>query len=426
MKLSSLARCIALAALIGVWIWPAPAWAQEGCPAGGTYTVQRGDTLYRIARLQATSVSELVRLNNLANPNWLYAGQVLVLPGAAGCQSQPATEPAAPAAAPAATASVYVVQRGDTLSRIAARNGITVGALVAANDIADAARIYVGQRLVLASAPQVAATDTPGTSARVASLSPAVPEQGRTLSISVPAANLASVTGALGDWPLQFFLEGDRYVSLLGVQAFASPGEYRLTLNLTDQTGNTSAVSQPVTVAPGGYASERIVLNTEKSALLEPALQAAERAQVGAVVAPSTPVRHWQGLFQMPAGGRVTSWFGTRRSYNGGPFSSYHDGVDLSVAGGWNVVAPAPGIVVLAQALTVRGNVIIIDHGWGVYSGFWHQSALAVRVGEVVQAGQVIGTIGNTGLSTGAHLHWALFVGGVSVDPLQWTRQVFP
>jgi murein DD-endopeptidase MepM/ murein hydrolase activator NlpD len=321
-----------------------------------------------------------------------------------------------------------VVQRGDTLSRIAARFGTTVSALAAANGITNTARIYAGQALTIpgseaAAEPPSAAVSAP---ASLISLAPATPEQGRMVSIAVPAANLASVTGTLGDWPLQFFLEGDRYVSLRGIDAFASPGQYALTLTLTDGAGAVITLSQPVTVAAGGYGSESLLLNAEKSALLEPSLAAAERAQVAAIVAAVTPTRYWQGLFQMPAAGRVTSWFGTRRSYNGGPFSSYHDGVDFSAAGGLNVKAPAAGVVVFAQPLAVRGNVTFIDHGWGVYSGFWHQSAWSVNAGDVVQAGQIIGAIGNTGLSTGAHLHWAMFVSGVSVDPLQWTRQAFP
>jgi murein DD-endopeptidase MepM/ murein hydrolase activator NlpD len=61
-----------------------------------------------------------------------------------------------------------------------------------------------------------------------------------------------------------------------------------------------------------------------------------------------------------------------------------------------------------------------------VYSGFWHQSAINVSPGEWVQAGQTIGAVGNTGLSTGAHLHWEMWVGGVPVDPLQWLQRAFP
>jgi murein DD-endopeptidase MepM/ murein hydrolase activator NlpD len=79
--------------------------------------------------------------------------------------------------------------------------------------------------------------------------------------------------------------------------------------------------------------------------------------------------------------------------------------------------------VVLAETLHVRGNATIIDHGDGVFTGYWHQSELKVKVGDVVTAGQVIGLVGQTGRATGPHLHWELYVGGVQVDPLQWTKQ---
>jgi murein DD-endopeptidase MepM/ murein hydrolase activator NlpD len=88
-------------------------------------------------------------------------------------------------------------------------------------------------------------------------------------------------------------------------------------------------------------------------------------------------------------------------------------------------LAAAPGIVVLADALNVRGNATIIDHGWGVFTGYWHQAEQFVRVGDVVTTGQPIGTIGATGRVSGAHLHWELWVSGVPVDPMQWVRQSF-
>jgi murein DD-endopeptidase MepM/ murein hydrolase activator NlpD len=83
-------------------------------------------------------------------------------------------------------------------------------------------------------------------------------------------------------------------------------------------------------------------------------------------------------------------------------------------------------VVVFAGALEVRGNATIIDHGWGVYSGYWHQSEVFVQVGDWVEPGQVIGAIGNTGRSTGAHLHWEIWAGGISVDGLQWLENEYP
>ena len=74
----------------------------------------------------------------------------------------------------------------------------------------------------------------------------------------------------------------------------------------------------------------------------------------------------------------------------------------------------------------MRGNTTIIDHGWGVYSGFWHQSKFDVQVGDIVEQGQVIGEVGGTGRVTGPHLHWELWVNGIQVDPLDWLTNTYP
>jgi murein DD-endopeptidase MepM/ murein hydrolase activator NlpD len=104
----------------------------------------------------------------------------------------------------------------------------------------------------------------------------------------------------------------------------------------------------------------------------------------------------------------------------------FHTGLDFAGGEGLQIFAPAAGRVVFAAPLTVRGNATIIDHGLGVYSGFWHQSQMLVNVGDLVQAGQVIGLVGETGRVTGAHLHWEIWVNGVQVDPLNWLNQTYP
>ncbi|MGV2437612.1 MAG UNVERIFIED_CONTAM: M23 family metallopeptidase [Anaerolineae bacterium] len=71
------------------------------------------------------------------------------------------------------------------------------------------------------------------------------------------------------------------------------------------------------------------------------------------------------------------------------------------------------------------GKATLIDHGWGVYTGYWHQNEIYVQLGERVQVGQVIGTIGSTGRVTGAHLHWEIWVNGVPTDPMQWVQESF-
>ena len=88
--------------------------------------------------------------------------------------------------------------------------------------------------------------------------------------------------------------------------------------------------------------------------------------------------------------------------------------------------APADGIVVYADFLTIRGNVTYLDHGWGVYSGYLHQNEISVEVGDRVERGQVIGQVGATGRVTGPHLHWEIWVGGVPVEPMDWVLQTIP
>ena len=126
--------------------------------------------------------------------------------------------------------------------------------------------------------------------------------------------------------------------------------------------------------------------------------------------------------FSQPLQGKMphSSAFGSRRTYGKDPTLSAHAGEDFPAAPGTAVYAPAEATVVLAEKLFVRGNAIVLDHGNGVFTGYWHLSQLGVKPGEKVKPGQLIGKVGSTGLSTGAHLHWEMRVAGMAVDPLQW------
>ena len=86
----------------------------------------------------------------------------------------------------------------------------------------------------------------------------------------------------------------------------------------------------------------------------------------------------------------------------------------------------APGVVVFAGWMDVRGNATMIDHGWGVYSAYLHQSEFKVKVGDKVETGQVIGLVGGTGRAGGPHLHFEILVGDVPVNPLDWLQQAYP
>jgi murein DD-endopeptidase MepM/ murein hydrolase activator NlpD len=122
-----------------------------------------------------------------------------------------------------------------------------------------------------------------------------------------------------------------------------------------------------------------------------------------------------------PVTGWVTSGFGARQS----PFSSgveFHKGLDISTRFGKEVVAPADGLVIISTFDPQDGNFIKIDHGHGLASGFAHLSRMAVKHGTRVKRGQIIGYVGDTGRSTGPHLHYAVFVNNVPVNPKRYLK----
>ena len=212
------------------------------------------------------------------------------------------------------------------------------------------------------------------------------------------------------------------------MHALAKPGPHTLTVEATDAQGEEWTLSTEVGVQAGDFETERIVLPPAASKLLEPELLRRERERLAAVWAESAAQPLWQGRFLVPVRPfwPITSRFGTRRTYNSGLLSSSHAGVDYGAKQGALVLAPAAGRVVLAEPLTVRGKAVILDHGAGVHTGYWHLWQIFVKEGEKVEQGDPLGRVGNTGLSTGAHLHWELRVGDVAVDPLPWTQEVMP
>jgi N-acetylmuramoyl-L-alanine amidase len=166
-------RFLALAAVTSAAITLGPAMAAVALAADPTVVVQPGDTLTGISKRVQVPMSELIRLNALADPNRIFAGEILRI-GTDPAAAQPV---AAPPVAPATpTGQVHVVQPGENLTRIARQHGVSVDAIIAANGIADASRIYGGQQLTIpgaapaAASPAQAAAPTAATSAAPAAV----------------------------------------------------------------------------------------------------------------------------------------------------------------------------------------------------------------------------------------------------------------
>lgn len=260
----------------------------------------------------------------------------------------------------------------------------------------------------------------------------AVPQAG-SFSLHVRAAYAASGTVSFNGRRYRLFPDGDYLVAVIGAgQAIADQiepdtGDYQVKVSAVDSAGRPLSFSLPISVLPTDFSVDAITIPADQAAtLLQPAVASDELVRLAAIYKPVTDTALWQGLFRLPVAGPITTQFGEARSYNGGPVSGHHAGVDIGCDEGTPVAVSASGTVVFAGAMSERGNFVAVDHGWGVFSGYAHLSRIMATVGAPVQAGDVIGLAGATGLSTGPHLHWECCVNGVHVDAMRWTYTLLP
>jgi len=226
-----------------------------------------------------------------------------------------------------------------------------------------------------------------------------------------------TATAKLGDIDFVVPQTGDEVVGIMGTGAFFQPGVYDFEISIEGHPKWT----QPVLVQPGEWAYEQITLTGSAAEIDQESIRQ-EWERLSSIWSRITPEIKWQDSFQLPIEDflEFSSPYGAHRSYNGGPYRSYHEGVDFSAYGGTPVLSPAAGEVVLAEILYVRGGAVLIDHGYGVFSGLYHLSEVLVQPGDIVEQGQIIGRVGSSGLSTGNHLHWDLLIGGTQVDGRMW------
>ncbi|PZU11056.1 MAG: peptidase [Sphingomonas sp.] len=149
-------------------------------------------------------------------------------------------------------------------------------------------------------------------------------------------------------------------------------------------------------------------------------IRAAELAQIAAARALNANSDGWRQKMIYPTTGRISTLFGSQRIYKGGVEGAYHGGMDIARPTGTPVAAPADGVIALATAkpFSLEGNLVMIDHGFGLMSAIMHLSRIDVKQGDHVRQGQIIGLVGSTGRATGPHLHWGLTWQGARIDPL--------
>ena len=181
-----------------------------------------------------------------------------------------------------------------------------------------------------------------------------------------------------------------------------------------------AALSRQLDVQPRTWRTQHINIARRPGGPTEEYLRLRERelARIAAARAVNTSSNGWSQRFIWPSRGRISGVFGSQRIYRGEP-ASFHSGVDVAPGAGAPVVAPADGVVVLAgpPAFSLEGNLLIIDHGMGLNSAFLHLATQAVKEGQKVRQGQLVGTVGATGRATGPHLHWSMKWRDARIDP---------
>lgn len=212
-------------------------------------------------------------------------------------------------------------------------------------------------------------------------------------------------------------------LGVLGVPPTAEPGKYWLVLTGV-RRGEPWRLVRPFEVTERSWAYQLLRLNQKMTTIMRtPDPRKAEEARILWEILGHTDPQafyHWGPFIKPLDSDRITTTFGDRREYlypDGVRSETRHTGIDYAAPEGTPLAACGAGKVVLATDRVVTGNTVLIEHLPGVYSVHYHLHVITVKEGDFLQPGDIIGTVGTTGFSTGNHLHWELRIFGSPVDP---------
>jgi murein DD-endopeptidase MepM/ murein hydrolase activator NlpD len=229
----------------------------------------------------------------------------------------------------------------------------------------------------------------------------------------------ATVEGSVDGRPLTFFPYAGGHAALLGIDLETKPGVRPWRTAVVEPGREPRSARGTVRFEARRFPVERLTLpramveldpDTERRAQ-------AEALRLAAVLRAASAERLWRGRFTRPvAGTRPGTGFGARRIINGRPRAP-HSGTDYSAPLGTPVVAVNTGRAALVGEFFFHGRLVVLDHGLGLYTLYFHLDSVTVSEGQRVERGQTLGTVGATGRATGPHLHFAAQVGAARVDP---------
>ena len=244
-------------------------------------------------------------------------------------------------------------------------------------------------------------------------------KQGKVVLVTIPVKDRPDrIEGQFLKRTLTFFsVKEQTYAGLLGLDMQDPPGRYELTIDIV-YPQRTERRSLSVLVMKEAYPEQRLTLPSNMVDLDKKTLARVETESkaVHEAFAGFVPHPLWKGRFVEPVRGKISGRFGSRRVINGQPRKP-HSGEDIAAPKGTPVVAMNDGMVRLTADHFFSGKGVIVDHGLGLFSMYFHLSSVDVGHGQVVKKGQVIGKVGSTGRATGPHLHWGVRLNGSRVDP---------
>lgn len=220
--------------------------------------------------------------------------------------------------------------------------------------------------------------------------------------------------------PLNFFphpKDENKVLAIFSLPYKNPPKSSKITAFYADKTSENFLIQG----LDGNYSREKITIPAQKIFPPKAAQKRIqkERAEAKAIYAHHTPKALFEGAFQLPLKSPITSAFGVARIFNE-KVASFHSGTDFRAHVGTAIRAVNSGIVKIAKERYYAGLSVVIDHGFGIYSQYYHLSSLKVEAGQRVKKGQIIGASGASGRVSGPHLHFGIFAGGRQVDPLDF------
>jgi murein DD-endopeptidase MepM/ murein hydrolase activator NlpD len=240
----------------------------------------------------------------------------------------------------------------------------------------------------------------------------------------VKASGPASLRSIYGEFrgerfPFAFNEKNRTYEGLIGIDMSAPPAPYEIKAIATDEEGKVHSSVLSLSVEKADFGVQRLSLPREMVELDAKTLERVDREakRLETLFQKVGDEKLWSGSFIRPVEGELSGTFGLNRIING-QHRSAHTGIDLGAEEGTPVLACNSGVVALVDDLFFTGKSVLLDHGWGLYSMYFHLSETLVKEGDRVETRAMLGRVGSTGRSTGPHLHWGIRIHGARVDPL--------